>query len=243
MWSKIDHTIKVVKKQQIKAKKNLYRKVWFKVAASISVILVIFIIIGSAAGTGETFPFLFPFHRLVQQIINSTQLLFQFDLKKEQHIPDDVTLPPSGLDTDNEEMPVQVGFIDSDLETLKSIYPGILFYPDIIPVDSLKKIQYLNYDYLWIINMDIDFEGFDVVLTQEDVPMGGVSGKGYDRDDAKVSFYRSGGVEYMIVEDRYNIVKITWFMKDKLFYLSANIPVETALEIAQSVEPMIFDSN
>jgi hypothetical protein len=73
--------------------------------------------------------------------------------------------------------------------------------------------------------------------------MGGVSGKGYDRDDAKVSFYRSGGVEYMIVEDRYNIVKITWFMKDKLFYLSANIPVETALEIAQSVEPMIFDSN
>jgi hypothetical protein len=41
---------------------------------------------------------------------------------------------------------------------------------------------------------------------------------------------------------RYNIVQITWIKEDKQFDLSTNLPVETVLEIAQSVEPMVFDS-
>ena len=73
--------------------------------------------------------------------------------------------------------------------------------------------------------------------------MGGVSGKSFDKDDTNISFYRSSGIEYMIAEMRYGIVQITWIMEDKQFDLSANLPVETALEIAQSVKPMVFDSN
>lgn len=232
MWSRIDHTIKVAEKQQIKPKRNIYQKTWFKFAAVFSVIFIICLIIGSTAKTGETFPFLYPLHRFVQQVVTSTHSLLSFDLKKEQNIPDDITkYPPEFIET-----PAQVDFTDADLEALISIYPGVLYYPGIIPLESIKKIQYKYYDYFWTIIMDINYEGFDIMLIQEDYPKGGVIGQGYDREDARLSFYRSGGVEYMVVEDRYNIVKITWFMEDKLFILSTNIPVDTAKEIAQSVK-------
>lgn len=73
IWVKIEHKTKVVENQHMR--KNYYRKAWFKVAAFISAFLIVFIIIGSTARIGETFPFLFPFHRLVKQLINDTQLI------------------------------------------------------------------------------------------------------------------------------------------------------------------------
>lgn len=234
MWSRIGHTIKVVEKQQIKPKRNIYQKTWFKFAAVFFVIFIFCLIISSTAKTGETFPFLYPLQRFVQQVISSTHSLLSFDLKEGQNIPDDIPIHPP----DFNEVPAQVGYTDSDLELLISIYPGNLYYPEVIPLESIKKVQYMYYDYLWSIIMDINYDGYDIMLIQEDYPKGGVIGQGYDREDARVSVYRSGGVEYMVVEDRYNIVKITWFMEDKLFILSTNIPVDTAKEIAQSVKPL-----
>jgi hypothetical protein len=233
MWSKIKYKTEVVGH----TRKSFHRKGWFKVAALISVILIVFIIVGSTARIGETFPFLFPFHRLVRQVINNTQSLFQFDLK-EQDIPDDISVPP----VIEEEKAIGTDFIESDLDTIKSIYPDTLFYPGGISKDTLQKIEYYKHDFLWVIIMDFKVNGSNVVFIQQDFPTGGVSGKSFDTDDTNVSFYRSGGVEYMIAEMRYNIVQITWVMEDKQFDLSANLPVETVLEIAQSVEPMVFDS-
>lgn len=60
MWSKINHTIGVVeKKQHKKTKRSFFRKTWFKVAASIAIILFASLIISSTTRIGETFPFPF----------------------------------------------------------------------------------------------------------------------------------------------------------------------------------------
>jgi len=234
MWATISHNINIVEKQQVKEKKKLYRNVWFKIAASISALVIVFVIIGSTVRTGETFPFQFPFHNLVQKVINSTQLLFQFDLK-EQDIPDGVAPPPLV----DEEITTETGLVDTDIETLKSIYSGTIFYPNMISKEQLQKTEYYNHDFLWVIIMDFKINGSDVVLIQQDTPMTGGSGKSFDKDDTKVSFYRSDGIEYMIAEMRYGIVQITWFMEDKQFDLSTNSTPETTLEIAKSVEPLV----
>ena len=86
--------------------------------------------------------------------------------------------------------------------------------------------------------MDLNLDGSDLVFIQQDTPGNGVSGKSFDDDDPDVFFYRSGGIEY----DCRNALRHYpnyLALGDKQFDLSGNISVETTLEIAQSVEPMI----
>jgi len=135
-----------------------------------------------------------------------------------------------------ETVSYHTNLIDTSLEELLDIYPGVLYYPRSIAAKDLKTAQYLQAGGKWLILLDFLVDRHNILFQQEDVLGEGAATVAYG-DDAEVYFRRLEGVEYMVAELRYGIVNIRWTKESKLFELTCNLPVEEALSVAQSVSP------
>ena len=229
-WQKIESTIDLFERVQQTPEKKRKTTAWLKAAAVFVAVVLTVGIIGFTQA-GEASPFGWVLQGL-QKIVGDDYVLVRFNFGEEETSKKSM-LPPPPPDTE-EPVIYQTNLIDTSLEELLEIYPGVLYYPCSLADRDLKAAQYLQTGDSWTIFLDFLVERHNILLRQQDILEQGTMAVAYG-DDAEVSFHQLEGVEYMVAELRYGIVSVRWTRDSKLFELTGNLTVEEALSVAQSV--------
>ena len=233
-WQKIESTVDLLERIKITPANKRKKTARLKVAAVLVTLVLTAGLIGFIR-TSEALPFGWVFQEL-KKIVGEDYILVQFKFGDEAAPKESTPSPFLEPDDMGETVSYHTNLIDTSLEELLDIYPGVLYYPRSIAAKDLKTAQYLQAGGKWLILLDFLVDRHNILFQQEDVLGEGAATVAYG-DDAEVYFRRLEGVEYMVAELRYGIVNIRWTKESKLFELTCNLPVEEALSVAQSVSP------
>lgn len=234
LWQRIEALIDTYESNEanIIAQKNRRRKLYLKIAMALTLILT-FLAVISFTSIGEALPASFPIRNFFSKLVSDTQMIIQFNTKES-----DLAGDPQKPDFSDiyEVEPPHHGFIETSFEDFLKIYDGNLYMPAGIPVSRLEKVQYSEAGNLWTIMLDFRVNDTDIIFSQEDIGKDGSYGTGYDVEDTDLTWCQIDGIQFLVYQQRYSIVKVEWIMDDKAFSITGNMPVEETLSLAQSVK-------
>ncbi len=234
LWQRIERNIELIETINKLSPKKRRGRLWLKIAAVLIMLLLSTTIIGTTTQVGKALPFGWVFQGL-KQFATGEQTLIQFNVGGDKTPARPKPPPPPDFDVTEIEAP-QSNLTDTTLDELIRLYPGVLFFPQGMSIATLKATRYLQFGEMWTIIMDFSYDGYDILLSQQDIVGEGSMGMGFGAD-TEISFHRLDEVEYMVAKYRYGIVGVKWNKERKFFELTSNLPVDEALALARSVAP------
>ena len=130
----------------------------------------------------------------------------------------------------------QAGFEKISLIELKSQLSQPFFIPENTVSSVLTEVLYQNIsEEYYHIMLSYKGDALDFSLLQEKIPDNIQMATGYDEDDTDFFLVRDGGIEYMVLIGRYNMIRMKWFNKGYFFTLYGNLTEDQALDVARSL--------
>ncbi len=233
IWQNIESNIDFIEEQKNTNLKNNKRYLFYKIAACFLVFLVTSSLLFGIIQTGEALPFGSVFENFIERFIGGTQKNIQFG----EMPSNDISISEVIGEELEQVGPTQVDFIESSLSDLLNVYPNQLYIPKLLAQTSPEIVRYLEVnENKWIIEILFVDNEYDVVFKQKDLLENDSDIKSIDVESAEISFHRLEGIEYKIIDHRYNLLEINWIKDNKQFTIIGNITKEHALDLAKSVD-------
>jgi len=148
---------------------------------------------------------------------------------------EEITLDPKDIQIIN--TPNQLGYVETTLEELLAIYPYNLYVPRDVLFADLKSILYETFsEEHWNVLFNYEGGALDFSLHQERAPELTSFAVGYDNEDTEAYFLYANGIEYLVRQDRYNLIRVTWFQHGVKFTLFGNLTSDQAMAVSRSLK-------
>ena len=211
----------------------------FKIAASAAAILVLVASVWTAMSPGESSLITLPIPGFAHTIMEGGETLTQSSYERddrvqpeameEEHLSMDIVESHPEPQAEHslprvvEERATPSSLTVTNLEELLEIYDGNLYYPENVPREYLERIDYMETEGLWSIKMFFSGDDYDLRFFQRDLGEAGSEGITIPQG-ADVKYHHKEEVEYMLVEEPFGTVNITWIQHNRLFQMIITVP-------------------
>lgn len=228
-WARFE---KKLQEQQKTLHKKNRRSLFFKLAASAGVIIMLagtlaISVPGNARAIGEKIL------HTVETLLGGTKMNVRTGFRHNE--PGQLPPPP---EKGFSELPIEEGRIVS-LEEAKKVSPFPVLVPQYIPDGySLNRVEF-QLMIKPVVKISLLYNGpnaDNIVLEEMNVPDGYVQGYGYDIEDAiteDIKVGKNSGQLILFKDDR---IQMTWINNSVLFTLDGRISKEEAIKIAESMK-------
>jgi len=231
IWQNIESNIDFIEEQKNTNLKNNRTYLFYKIAACFLVILVTSSLLFGIIQTGEALPFGSVFENFIERFIGGTQKNIQFG----EMPSNDISISEVIGEELEQAGSTQVGFIETSLDELINNYPNQLYYPQLLAHIEPNSVMYFKlHDKSWLIKMEFE-EEYDMVFQQVKTEHDSTT-RSIDIESTEIIFHRLEGIEYKIINHRYDLLEINWIHDQKHFTIVGNITKELALDLVQSVD-------
>lgn len=228
-WARFE---KKLQKQEKALHKNKRKSLFFKLAASAGVIIVLtgalaISVPGNARAIGEKIL------HTVETLLGGTQMNVRTSYRHNE--PGQLPPPP---EEGFSELPIEEGKIIS-LEDAKKISPFPVLVPQYISAGyTLDRVEFQPM-IKPVAKISLIYNGPNVdhiVIMETNVPDGYVQGYGYDIEDTVTEDIKVGKNSGQLILFKNDRIQMTWINNSVLFTLNGKISKEEAIKIAESMK-------